>query len=88
MMSWPSTRDWIFSFKAFIAAMLALWIAMYLGLPRPYWAMGSVYIVAHPLTGATRSKALYRVLGTLLGAAAGIAMVPPLVNSQIGRAHV
>lgn len=81
MGSWPSTRDWIFSFKAFIAAMLALWIAMYLGLPRPYWAMGSVYIVAHPLTGATRSKALYRVLGTLLGAAAGIAMVPPLVNS-------
>jgi len=81
MMSWPSARDWIFSFKAFIAAMLALWIAMYLGLPRPYWAMGSVYIVAHPLTGATRSKALYRVLGTLIGAAAGIAMVPPLVNS-------
>lgn len=81
MGSWPSTRDWIFSFKAFIAAMLALWIAMYLGLPRPYWAMGSVYIVAHPLTGATRSKALYRVLGTLLGAAAGVAMVPPLVNS-------
>ncbi|WP_066740565.1 FUSC family protein [Cupriavidus sp. D384] len=81
MMSWPSARDWVFSFKAFIAAMLALYIAMYLGLPRPYWAMGSVYIVAHPLTGATRSKALYRVLGTLLGAAAGIAMVPPLVNS-------
>lgn len=81
MMSWPSARDWVFSFKAFIAAMLALYIAMYLGLPRPYWAMGSVYIVAHPLTGATRSKALYRVLGTLLGAAASIAMVPPLVNS-------
>ncbi len=81
MVSWPSARDWIFSFKAFIAAMLALWIAMYLGLPRPYWAMGSVYIVAHPLTGATRSKALYRVLGTLIGAAAGVALVPPLVNS-------
>lgn len=81
MMSWPSARDWVFSFKAFIAAMLALYIAMYLGLPRPYWAMGSVYIVAHPLTGATRSKALYRVLGTLLGAAAAVAMVPPLVNS-------
>ncbi|MEK7317704.1 FUSC family protein [Cupriavidus metallidurans] len=81
MGSWPSARDWVFSIKAFVAAMLALWIAMYLGLPRPYWAMGSVYIVAHPLTGATRSKALYRVLGTLLGAAAGILMVPPLVNA-------
>lgn len=81
MGSWPSGRDWIFSVKAFIAAMLALWIALYLGLPRPYWAMGSVYIVAHPLTGATRSKALYRVLGTLLGAAAGVAIVPSLVNA-------
>ena len=81
MGSWPSARDWVFSFKAFAAAMLALWIAMYMGLPRPYWAMASVYVVAHPLTGATRSKALYRVLGTLLGAAAGVAMVPSLVNS-------
>ncbi len=81
MGSWPSARDWVFSFKAFAAAMLALWIAMYMGLPRPYWAMASVYVVAHPLTGATRSKALYRVLGTLMGAAAGVAMVPSLVNS-------
>ncbi len=81
MGSWPSGRDWIFSAKAFLAALLALWIAMYLGLPRPYWAMGSVYIVAHPLTGATRSKALYRMLGTLLGAAASVVMVPTLVNA-------
>ncbi|WP_454767180.1 FUSC family protein [Cupriavidus campinensis] len=81
MDSRPSARDWIFSVKAFVAAMLALWIAMSLGLPRPYWAMASVYIVAHPLTGATRSKALYRVLGTLLGAGAGVALVPMLVNA-------
>jgi len=81
MMTWPSGRDWLFSFKAFVAAMLALFIALYLGLPRPYWAMASVYIVAHPLTGATRSKALYRVLGTLLGAAAAVVMVPTLVNA-------
>lgn len=81
MSNWPSFRDWIFSIKAFAAAMLALYIALALGLPRPYWAMASVYIVAHPLTGATRSKALYRVLGTLLGAAAGIAFVPALVNT-------
>lgn len=83
MVSWPTGRDWIFSLKAFAAAMLALFIALYLGLPRPYWAMASVYIVAHPLTGATRSKALYRVLGTLLGAAASVAIVPPLVNAPV-----
>ncbi|VVE17517.1 transporter [Pandoraea anhela] len=61
--------------------MLALYIALALGLPRPYWAMATVYIVSHPLTGATRSKALYRVLGTLLGAAASIAFVPALVDT-------
>ena len=42
MVSWPTRRDWIFSLKAFAAAMLALFIALYLGLPRPYWAMASV----------------------------------------------
>lgn len=78
--NWPSSRDWIFSIKAFAASMLALYIALALGLPRPYWAMASVYIVAHPLTGATRSKALYRVLGTLLGAAGAVAFVPSLVD--------
>lgn len=81
MLNWPSSRDWIFSIKAFSASMLALYIALALGLPRPYWAMATVYIVSHPLTGATRSKALYRVLGTLLGAAAAIVFVPALVNT-------
>jgi uncharacterized membrane protein YccC len=47
--------------------MLALYIAFYFDLPRPYWALASVYIVSNPFVGATRSKALYRVLGTVLG---------------------
>ncbi len=59
--------------------MLALSIALWLDMPRPYWAMASVYITSNPLTGATRSKALYRMLGTLIGAAGTIALVPNLV---------
>lgn len=81
MVTWPSARDWLFSVKAFIASMLALWIALYMGLPRPYWAMATVYVVAHPLTGATRSKALYRVAGTLIGATAAVVFIPNLVNA-------
>ena len=46
--------------------MLALSIALWLDMPRPYWAMASVYITSNPLTGATRSKALYRMVGTLI----------------------
>jgi len=83
MASWPHARQWLFSLKAFAAAMLALYIALYFGLPRPYWAMATVYFVSHPLTGATRSKAAYRVAGTVLGATAAVVTVPQLVNMPI-----
>jgi len=36
-----------------------------------------------PLSGALRSKAVYRVLGTTLGGVASVALVPNLVNSPI-----
>jgi uncharacterized membrane protein YccC len=77
----PSGRDWIFSVKTFAGAMLALWIALRMGLDRPYWAMATAYIVAQPLTGAMRSKAAYRFYGTLLGAIATLAIIPNLVNA-------
>jgi uncharacterized membrane protein YccC len=80
-MNLPSLRDWIFSLKTFLAGMLALYIAFYFDLPRPYWALASVYIVSNPFVGATRSKALYRVLGTVLGAVAAIALVPPFAET-------
>lgn len=77
----PSLRDWIFSIKTFVAAMVALYLAFRMELPRPYWALATVYIVSNPFVGATASRSFYRVLGTLLGAAAAIAIVPPLVDT-------
>lgn len=71
----------IFSTNSFIAAALALLVGFSAGLPRPYWAMLTVYVVAQPLTGALRSKAVFRVLGTILGGIAAVALVPPLVNA-------
>lgn len=82
-MTYPSLRDWLFSVKTFAASMLALYIALVFQLPRPYWAMASVYIVSNPFVGATRSKALYRALGTALGAAAAILLVPPFVETPL-----
>ncbi|THF48330.1 FUSC family protein [Allorhizobium terrae] len=76
-----SWRDWAFSGKAFLAGMLALYIAMALDLSRPYWALSAVYIVSSPFSGATKSKALYRILGTLLGAGAAVFFVPLFVNA-------
>jgi uncharacterized membrane protein YccC len=73
----------IFSINSFAAAMLALYIAFSIGLPRPYWAMLTVYITVQPLSGALRSKAFYRVLGTILGGVSAVVLVPNLVNSPI-----
>lgn len=81
----PKFDRWtlLFSLNSFVAAMLALWIGFAVGLPRPYWAMTTAYIVSQPLAGAVRSKALYRVLGTMLGGAAAVALVPNLVNAPV-----
>ncbi|MDR5774622.1 MULTISPECIES: FUSC family protein [unclassified Caballeronia] len=80
-MNFPSAREWLFSGKTFAAAMIALYIGLALELPRPYWAMATVYIVSNPFVGATRSKALYRALGTAIGAAGAVLIVPPFVES-------
>jgi len=46
----------IFALRTFAAAMLAFSIALLLDMPRPYWAMASVYITSNLFTGATTSK--------------------------------
>ena len=75
-----TSRDWFFALKVALAALLAMGIAFWVDLPRPYWAVTSVYMVSQPLTGATTSKAAYRLYGTILGAVAAVALVPSLVN--------
>jgi uncharacterized membrane protein YccC len=79
----PSWRDWLFSAKTFAGAMLALWIALRMGLNRPYWAMATAYIVAQPLTRAMRSKAAYLLYGTRLGALATLVLIPNLVDAPV-----
>lgn len=71
----------LFSLKSFVAAMLAYYIALKIGLTRPYWAVSTSYIVAQPLAGAVISKAVFRLIGTALGATAAVVLVPNLVNA-------
>jgi uncharacterized membrane protein YccC len=80
-MSLPTWRDWAFALKVLGAAVLALFIALWIDLPRPYWAVSTVFITVQPLAGATRSKAIYRVCGTVLGAIVAVILVPNLVNA-------
>src|SRR5208283_5034484 len=78
---WIRHSELIFPLKTFAAAALALVTALYLDMARPYWAFATVYIVSHPLAGATLSKAFYRVLGTAVGAVVAVLSVVNLVNS-------
>lgn len=73
----------LFSLKTFLTAMLAYYIAVRFDLPRPFWAVATVYIVAHPLSGAVSSKSLYRMVGTVIGGAATLILVPNLVNEPL-----
>lgn len=72
---------WLFAIKTYAAALLALGVAFWLDLPRPYWALASVYIASQPLAGATYSKAFFRAAGTVAGAAVAVLLVPNLVNA-------
>src|SRR5271167_4839905 len=74
-------RPLIFSINCFIASMLTLFIAFSLDLKSPSWAMTTVYLTSQPLSGVMRAKAVYRVIGTFVGGAAMVAIVPNLVDA-------
>ncbi len=76
----PSFAETFFSLKSLVAAVIAYYIALRIGLNRPYWAVITCYIVAQPLAGAVLSKAVFRMMGTAIGAIAAILLVPNLVN--------
>jgi uncharacterized membrane protein YccC len=76
-------RKLLFSLSSFIAAAATLIIAFTASLPRPWWALLTVYVTAQPMAGAFRPKVFYRIGGILTGAAVTIALVPNLQNSPI-----
>lgn len=74
---------WRHSIKSYLAAIIALWIALRFDLPRPYWAMATAYVVMQPVLGGTRSRGVYRIAGTLIAAVAVVIMVPALVQVPV-----
>jgi uncharacterized membrane protein YccC len=78
-----TSRNFAFVLANTVAVLVALYIAFASDLERPYWAMFTVFIVAKPITGAVRSKAAFRFLGTLAGAAMALLLVPPLVHAPV-----
>src|ERR1700721_3563414 len=74
-------RAIIFSVNCYIAPLLPMFVAFSLDLKSPGWAMTTVYLTSQPLSGAMRAKAVYRAIGTFVGAGAMVAIVPNLVDA-------
>ncbi|HDT5147875.1 TPA: FUSC family protein [Klebsiella michiganensis] len=73
----------LYSVRSFAAAMLAYYVALAIGLERPSWAIITVYIVSQTSVGASLSRSLYRLAGTVAGAGATVLIVPTFVNTPI-----
>ena len=72
-----------FSLCTLLAASLTLLIAFEASLPRPWWALLTVYVTAQPMTGAFRPRMLYRLGGIAVGAAVTLVLAPNLQNTPL-----
>ncbi|OZI44910.1 fusaric acid resistance protein [Bordetella genomosp. 5] len=82
-MKLPTAEESLFSIKCYLGAMLALYVSYTIGLPRPFWAVTTAYVVSQPWSGAVRSKAVYRLGGTFFGSAMTVYCVPRLANYPV-----
>lgn len=75
------TQRLLFSLSSYIAAVVTLGITFAVSLPRPWWALLTVYVTAQPMSGAFRPKVFYRLGGILAGAVVAVVLVPNMQNS-------
>ncbi|MBR8652286.1 FUSC family protein, partial [Achromobacter sp. Marseille-Q0513] len=75
--------QWLFSFKLYLSAMLAYALSVHLALPQSYWAVVTCCSVMNPLSGAIRSKSLYRGLGTFCAGVAALLLASAFADAPL-----
>jgi uncharacterized membrane protein YccC len=74
----------LFGLRLWAAVCLALYIAFWLELDNAYWAGTSAAIVCQPSLGASLRKGRFRMVGTIVGALAIVAMTAIFPQNRIG----
>src|ERR1700682_6132416 len=69
-----ATPALLFGFRLWAAVCLALYIAFWLQLDNAYWAGTSAAVVCQPSLGTSLRKGWFRVIGTVVGAVAIVAL--------------
>ncbi|KFZ36956.1 fusaric acid resistance protein [Shewanella mangrovi] len=76
----PDKRSVIYATKGVISMAISLFVAMYLNLDRPYWALiSAVFLQIRPESGLVIEKALCQIFGTLIGGAVGILILEAFI---------
>ncbi len=79
----PLLSTLAYTLRTMLAIGLALYVSFSLQLLSPLSSVVTVLIVANPVTGALVSKSLWRLFGTVLGAAAAVALFALFAQSPI-----
>ncbi len=74
----------LFGLRLWAAVSLALYVAFWLELDNAFWAGTSAAIVCHPHLGASLRKASFRMIGTVVGAAAIVVLTACFPQDRIG----
>lgn len=74
----------LFALRMWASVCLALFVAFWLQLDDPFWAGTSAAIVCQPQLGASLRKGWFRMIGTVIGAAAIVVMTAWFPQDRIG----
>src|SRR6185295_15367652 len=80
----PNWTPLIFAAKTTASGLLALLVAFTFNLDQPYWALLTVFVVSQPQqSGQVLAKSVYRVIGTLIGAAVALLFVALFAQERV-----
>ncbi|MBS7405695.1 MAG: FUSC family protein, partial [Oxalobacter sp.] len=76
----PTADELLFAFKCLLAAIMALYIALRIGLPRPFWAPMATCIISQSMSGSVFVRASSRLIGTLVGTVVAVLLLISFIN--------
>ncbi|MFD2189498.1 FUSC family protein [Pistricoccus aurantiacus] len=80
----PSAQAVKFAIKTSLAMLLALYLALWFDLDRPYWALiSAAFLQIRPMSGMVIEKGLCQIGGTFVGAVVGIAILGLFAQARI-----
>lgn len=73
-----------FAIKTTVAMMIALYLALWLNLDRPYWALiSAAFLQIRPMSGMVIEKGICQLGGTFIGAVAGIVIMSLFAQARV-----